>query len=261
MQYHTIRNTNMLFFVLGHSGAIEVATTSSRGAKRLAELARDDSENEGDAASAFDIVQKKVRVSGSTAEGDESSEITLKMAGRIEDDTDELHSILFGDVGKTRKEKGASDDEQQAAKRRATLRNKKAASLGNACVGQEVESTGGPAGSNPDSSASTNSGSAWALSGASLSSRKAAAEAKELDKAEALVLSVTQLKGQLGEETSVMQVSLKSVRSLCDKVTVRLNPDGSKLFLDAVKRNGPACRAASVWQSLKDSKACLEACL
>ena len=240
----------MLFFVLGHSGAIEVATTSSRGAKRLAELARDDSENEGDAASAFDIVQKKVRVSGSTAEGDESSEITLKMAGRIEDDT-----------GKTRKEKGASDDEQQAAKRRATLRNKKAASLGNACVGQEVESTGGPAGSNPDSSASTNSGSAWALSGASLSSRKAAAEAKELDKAEALVLSVNQLKGQLGEETSVMQVSLKSVRSLCDKVTVRLNPDGSKLFLDAVKRNGPACRAASVWQSLKDSKACLEACL
>ena len=244
---------------VGHSGSIEVSTTSSRGAKRLAELARDDSGEEGEAASAFDTVQKKVRVSGSVVEGGESSEIALKMPGRVEDDTDELHSILFGDVGKTRKEKGGSDDEAHASKRRATVRNKKVVAHVNACP---EDSNGAGACATSDAAASsTASSSAWNLSGATLSSKKATAEAKELDKAEALVLSVNQLKGQLGEETSVMQVSLKSVRSLCEKATTRLNHDGSKLFLDAVKRNGPACRAASVWQALKDSKACLEACL
>ena len=237
------------------SGAIEVSTTSSRGAKRFAELARDDSEHEGEAASAFEIAQTKLRVSGSAAEGDEG--ITLKMPGKVEDDTEELHSILFGDAGKTRKEKAGSDDDQHVPKRRATLRNKKASLLGSA-GGQEMDSSCGHASTNTDNSSSSNAGSAWTLSGASLTSKKAASESKELDKAEALVLSVSQLKGQLGEETSVMQVSLKSVRSLGDKVTARLNHDGSKLFLDAVRRNGPACRAASVWQSLKDSKACLE---
>eukprot|EP00435_Cladocopium_sp_Y103_P038361 s1162_g10.t1 len=241
-------------------GAIEVSTTSSRGAKRLAELAREDSDHEGEAASAFEKVQKKVRVSGttSTAEDGESAEVTLKMPGKMEDDSEELHSILFGDVGKSRKEKGDSDDEQHASKRRATQRNRRTASgKGN---GQEDSSTGF-CGSNPDSAASGSAGSAWSISGANVTSKKAASESKDLDKAEALVLSVNQLKGQLGEETSVMQVSLKSVRSLVDKVATRLNPEGSKLFLEAVKRNGPSCRAASVWQSLKDSKACLETCL
>ena len=165
---------------------------------------------------------------------------------------------MLGKPARRREHQMMSSRPPNAGQHCATRRQLRLAML---ALGKRWSRLVGPAGSNPDSSASTNSGSAWALSGASLSSRKAAAEAKELDKAEALVLSVNQLKGQLGEETSVMQVSLKSVRSLCDKVTVRLNPDGSKLFLDAVKRNGPACRAASVWQSLKDSKACLEACL
>lgn len=233
-------------------GAIEVSTTSTRGAKRIAELAKDDSDHEGEASSAFEIAQKKLRVVGVSSE--ENPEIALKMPGKSEDDTDELNAILFGGP---RQEKGF--DDEQDKKRRATVRNKKAVSLPSKPASQ-------PDGGNAPSAevaGTASSSTGWNLNSMSapVSHKKAASESKELDKAEALVLSVNQLKFQVQEESSIMLITLKTVRALTDKVSNRLTPDATQFFMDAVKRSGSSSRAAAVWQSLKDSKACLETCL
>ena len=239
-------------------GAIEIATTCARGAKRIAELARDDSDNDGEvtASSAYAAAQKKVRVSGTTADGD-PSEINLKMPSKASgpDDSEELHAILFGGEarGSRDKEKACSDEEQkQEKKRRVQQRN---ISKGNR-VQPAVAAGNGADGDSQSAEAATSS---WA--GMSIgTSKKAASESKELDKAESLILTVSQLKGQIQDESSVLQVSLKAVRSLAEKVSTRLSQDGTNFFVEAVRRSGSNSRAAQVWQNMKDSKACLETC-
>ena len=237
-------------------GAIELATTCTRGAKRIAELARDDSDNEGQvtASSAFAAAQKKVRVTGATGDQD-PSEINIKIPGRSSgaDDSEELHNILFGGEarGSTQKEKGGSDEEQQEKKRKVQR---------NISKGKKLQPAT-PAGHGADGSDAQSSdpvASSWGMSIGT--SKKAASESKELDKAESLILTVSQLKGQLQDESSVLNVSLKAVRSLSEKVSTRLNQEGTKFFVEAVRRCGSNSRAAQVWQNMKDSKACLEAC-
>ena len=223
-----------------------MSTTSSRGAKRIAELAHDDSDHEGAAGSAFEIAQKKVRVTGTSTE---EGEVQLKMPGKTEDDTEELNSILFGNPKPERQQTG--DDEQDKKRRALAVRNKK----GSGANGGDDPMADAAQASGSGSAASCSS--AWTTS-VNLGSKKTASESKELDKAEALVLTVNQLKHQLSDDASVLQVTLKSVHALCEKVSARLGPEGTKLFVDAVKRNGSTSRAASVWESLKDAKDCLE---
>ena len=248
---------NDIPFIILRLGAIELATTCARGAKRIAELARDDSDNDGEvtASSAFAAAQKKVRVTGTTSDGD-PSEINLKMPskGSGPDDSEELHAILFGDSrGSREKEKGGSEEEQQQQEKKRKVQQRNMAK-GSKRVQPAVAGNGVDGDSQSADTASSWAGMAMGTS------KKAATESKELDRAESLILTVNQLKGQLQDESSVLQVSLKVARSLAEKVSTRLNQEGTNFFVEAVKRCRSNSRAAQVWQNMKDSKACLETC-
>ena len=114
----------------------------------------------------------------------------------------------------------------------------------------------------PDSFASGNGNSgqddASALNFRMASGRKNAGETKELDKSEALVLQATQLKHQLEDARSVMQVSLSKCSSLNEKVETRLQ-EATPVFVELIRAQGPGCRAETVWQSLKDCKTMVQA--
>lgn len=220
------------------SGAIEVATTSTKAARRVVEIGRDGSDNEGDAAAAFESVQKKLRVTGSAVENEDSemAEVALKM------DDEEFHSLLWGT------DKNGSDDENDNKKRKTGghARNRRTTK----------PDTTTEDSSNADTSQVPHP-SPWNLYGPA-SNKKAVAEGKELDKAESLVLTISQFKTQLQESESIAQITLTKVRSLLDKVNARLSPECTKVYVEAIRRSGSSSRASSVWQQVKDAKAELE---
>lgn len=140
-------------------------------------VASADSEDETNvASSAYDAVQKQLRVTTSTNETEDGVEINLRVPKASGDDDEELHALLWGDT--TGKD---SDDEGEGKKR-------KAASSG--CNRNRRARQDLPRSDEPSGSAAEGSGgdSLWGLSMQPVKSKKVQQESRELDKIEALVL-------------------------------------------------------------------------
>ena len=90
-----------------------------------------------------------------------------------------------------------------------------------------------------------------------MNSKKVTQLTKELDKAEATCLQMSQLKLQVEDSRQVLQVTVVKARAILEKICTRLD-EGTKTFVDLIKKEGPGCRAEQIWQQLKDSKAIVE---
>ena len=97
----------------------------------------------------------------------------------------------------------------------------------------------------------------WSFSMPGMNSKKVAQLTKELDKAEATCLQMSQLKLQVEDPRQVLQVTVTKTRAALEKICSRLD-EGTKTFVDLVKKEGPGCRAEQIWQQLKDGKATVE---
>ena len=171
-------------------------------------------------------------------------------SGTTEDD--ELMAMLWGNAGHgVSGGQGASDDENAApAKKRKTAgrSNTRQAAADSSSSRPAATSQPSDAASSADAPAGVFS---WKLSGGG---KKNAAESRELDKSESLILQANQLKLQLEDSRQVMSVSLNKTNALLEKLESRLTADATRSLVDMIKAQGPGCRAESVWQSLKDSK-------
>ncbi len=98
---------------------------------------------------------------------------------------------------------------------------------------------------------------AWSFSMPGMNSKRVAQLTKELDKAEATCLQMSQLKLQVEDPRQVLQVTVTKTRAALEKICSRLD-EGTKTFVDLVKKEGPGCRAEQIWQQLKDGKATVE---
>ena len=220
-------------------------------AKRVVEIGRDDSDEEV-AGAAYDRLQKKLRVTSNQA--DDSKEISLKAPKCSGDSDEEFMGLLFGDstgISNAKPStKNGSDDEDQNA-------NKKKKRKTNANTASGAQSSTDKAG---HETASLSSG-AWdfpVMTSGTSGKGKKTNEGKEMDKSEAVVLQANQLKCQVEDAKTFMMVSTSKVKSMLDKVQARLTEDQTKVLLDVIKNEGPHCRAAKVWQGLKDTLALLE---
>ena len=84
--------------------------------------------------------------------------------------------------------------------------------------------------------------------------RKVAQEQKELDKCESLALQANQLKAQMEDGRAVLQVTVKKVNDVLEKIQGKLSEDSTKFFLEIIRIEGAGCRAQGVWQQLKDAR-------
>ena len=224
------------------SGAIEVATNSSKTARRVHNVVGDD-DSDVDADEAFESIQKKLRVSAST--NAETSEIALK-APKVEDDEDEEFAmLLWGDamVGSSKAGDKVAEGDGHGEKEPSLKRRPAGKAKARAASSKVAE--------NPDDKAEPSDNQILLGRG---TSKKIAAEARELDKGEALVLSAKQLSLQLGDPRQLMNVTLPKINHIIEKVDARLADESTKVFLEIIKREGSQCRAADLWQSLKNTR-------
>ncbi|CAJ1385825.1 unnamed protein product, partial [Effrenium voratum] len=80
----------------------------------------------------------------------------------------------------------------------------------------------------------------------------AAAESRELDKSETIILLAQQMKNALEDSRQIMGVTVSKASAMKDKVEARLSEDSTKLLSETIRREGTSCRAAVIWQNLKD---------
>ena len=171
---------------------------------------------------------------------------------------DEIMALMWGSSASAMG--GGSDDEKDVpvAKKRKQLtggasggahaRRRTDASKGTSKGTDGASSADGPSGS----------GGLFGFGNGGKPKKGSTVETKDLDKSEALVLQVSQMKLQLEEPRGFANLSLTKATSLLEKVDARLN-DSGKLFLELIRAQGPNCRAETVLQSLKDSKALISA--
>lgn len=155
------------------------------------------------------------------------------------------------DNGASKRRKSTKDT--AATPKRAPKRRTQSGGVGPQQV-SEVASTG-------DGSSNASTFASSAIFNAFLNpaaKKKAGSETKELDRSEAVVLQANQLKLQLQDSNAVMQLSMQKCNQLLEKLDSRLK-ESTKSFVDMIKSQGPGCRAETVWQNLKDSKALVEA--
>ena len=140
---------------------------------------------------------------------------------------EELHSLLWGDcklmssTASSSKQQGSDDDAEQTAKKRKVVqRNKSSAPPSDGKDAKDATHEEGNAAAE----------STWSLTMPSTTSKRAAAaEGKELDKGEAMVLQVNQLQRLLEDPRTVMQVAVSKASALLDKLAARLE-EGTKDF-------------------------------
>ena len=226
-------------------GCIEVSTSSTKAAKRVVEVGRDDSDEDEVANQAFDKMEKKLRVSSTASTGDDGqTELSLKVPTKSGSDDEELQSILWGDA-KMNSCKATSDDDGEVSK---TKKARAGGGAGGPSRNKKREFEGAMGGEEGKDSTS------WNTSTTRASCKKVPQESRELDKIETLLLQASQLKGQVQDSRTVMQVSVSKVQQLIEKVDAKLVDDMTSMFAELVRREGTDCRAAQVWQSLKTTK-------
>lgn len=168
--------------------------------------------------------------------------------GTVEDD--ELLSMLWGDAGHA-----GSDGENETA---PVKKRKTGNGNGNAAARQRKDGDHAvlAGGSSQPSEAGGNADRAHGLFSFTSSStvKKNAMEARELDKAEAMILQANQLKLQVGDSQTIMSVSMSKTNTLLEKIEGRLSAESTKVFVEMIKSQGAGCRAETVWQNLKDCK-------
>ncbi len=209
-----------------------MATTSTKSARRVKEIdAGSDSEG---ANEAFEAAQKKLRVAGST---NEDGEVSLKCPKTENEDDEEFARMLWGDSKMTGQSSSSKpdDEEPDTKKRRVPGINRNRANP------KSLEVEEGEGENKPLFTMQRGN------------SKKIAAEARELDKSEALVLQCQQLKHQIQDPRSVMQVTIAKVSAMLEKLNSRLTEDATKVLVDIIKVEGSSSRASTVWQSLKDA--------
>ena len=246
----------------------EVSSSSAKTARFVAEVAEGGSDDENIAQDAFGALQKRVRVTSGTsadtdtiqlnlgkfsgnfsfyatssyaAHADVASLLFLRKGAKAEDDDDDLFKLMWGTQkissttsGASTADGAGSENEVKAAKKRKTTRAK-------------TEKKAGEAEGDADATSNIR------IIMPNTSAKRTAAEGKELDKAEALVLQAKQLQLQFEDPRNTNQVTLAKVNSIMDKLESRL-ADPSKSFLEMIREQGPGCRAETVWQSLDDAK-------
>ena len=180
----------------------------------------------------------------------------LRKGPRSSGPDDDLHSLLWGDQSFTGKGTDLEDEDgEKAEKVNKKRRGQGAAPSGSSARRARTETLPLPEGQQPADAAGA-SGDPWTLPVGS--KRAAAAEAKECDRGEACALQVQQLRLQVEDGRAVMQISMSKTASMLDKIQARLD-EGTKFFMEAIRKEGPGCRAEKVWQQLKDSKSLVEA--
>ena len=177
---------------------------------------------------------------------------------------DEMMALMWGSSSMAMG--GGSDDEKELPAKKRKQGQGADASTGGRGRRKTTEASNGigkgkvqaDAASSVDAGASSSSGLFGFAAGGAKQKKTSATETKDLDKSEALVLQVTQMKLQLEEPRGMSNLSLSKATSLLEKVDARLN-DSSKTFLEMIRAQGPGCRAEVVLQSLKDSKSLISA--
>lgn len=204
----------------------------------------DSSGDDGDAT--FEQLQKKVRVTSTT---NNESEISLKSSKcDNEDEANELAAMMWGEqkvLGGTSSASGKNQNDVGSDDEAGPKKKKRAGAVPPRNRGTPQPSEG--ADEKPDGGFFLRPGSC----------KKVASEARELEKSEALVLQANQLKCQLQDARSIMQVNLTKVTQMLEKVNTRLTDDATKVLVEIIKKEGSNCRASVVWQSLKDAQAML----
>eukprot|EP00435_Cladocopium_sp_Y103_P023439 s2217_g5.t1 len=249
-------------------GAIEVSSTSSKTAKQISKVAEGGSSDDDAAAEAFEQASKKLRVTASSKDDEISLSLCpvellccMKVPGKTGPEDDELMSMLWGGDSSVGGGGAVSDDETAGPSKKKA----KVAGAGGTSARARRQTAPEPkAASTPSSAVSEAGGSeashtAFAFQVGGQSKKNAAAETRELDKSESLVLLANQLKLQVEDgRGGVMQLSYSKATSLLEKLETRLS-ESTALFVDMIKSQGPGCRAETVWHQLKDCKALVQA--
>ena len=165
---------------------------------------------------------------------------------KASNEDDELMNMLWGGSSFG----GASDDAENSAPVKKKGRTASTAIPRARGAQSSQDQAAASAASGQQSESQSDGGSRFTFSMAG-GGKKSAAETRELDKSETLVLQSNQLK----------HVSLTKTNSLLDKVDSRLNESTkiTKSFVEMIRVQGPGCRAETVWQSLKDARSMLQA--
>ncbi|CAE7279478.1 unnamed protein product [Symbiodinium sp. CCMP2592] len=202
-------------------GAIEVLQTAAKTAKRQRVESVSDGEADGEGSGGetkFAAMQQQVRARVSENKGD-NEEVALRMPAKSQSLEDDLTAILWGGVGgggssaAGRDHGSTSGGEIEETRVQGRTRQAK----------RGLESfSGRSAQPAPGSSASQAS---HPQPVPKSKSRKQAAESRELDKSEALVLQATQLIGCLQCPESFMSVQLQKATSLLKSLKNRLSEE------------------------------------
>ena len=198
----------------------------------------------------------------SAQDGGEGEDLSLRMA-KVDSD-DEMAGILWGDgapFGASNSKAKAVDETPDSSpskapknKGRTGLPKRPRKSSPGKADQQQTPSTG----AGPSSSAA--SASIWSgmlpsgLQVQGPKDKKIKNEAREMEKGEAVILQVQQLRCSLEDAEQVQKLSLSKVRSLCEKVDARLSEDLIAMYLDWVRLSGHDSRPAKVWEGLKVAK-------
>lgn len=214
-------------------------------------LAQEDSDDEpGVASSAFEHVQKRLRVTSTTTESQDGNVDIILKVPKATDESDEIHALMWGTSATA-----PSDDETEGVKKRkgvssTTVRNRRRREEGD---GSSL------AGASGNASEGKGGDGMWSsMMQPPANSRKLHQESKELDKIESTVLQAKQLTHLLQDHRSVMQVTVAKARSMLEKVEAKSTEDLFRMMLEMIQHYGPQCRAAQVMESLKDAKKTLE---
>ena len=231
-------------------GAIELASEGSRTARRVSTLAHDDSDHSDQAEAVFSGMQRAIQVS--TIEG-EGGELSLRRA-RGGDSDDEMAGILWGDSlpASNSKSRAADEDPSQPPKPKVA-RGKDSNGAPSSTVKRPKH---GPQSADPsaNNSANPNSWSTLLSNPAPKEKKKGGSDSRELEKGEALILQVQQLRCSLADSEQVQKLTLQKIRSLQEKVELRLREELVVLYQEMVRASGPSSRAAKVWEGLRDAK-------
>eukprot|EP00438_Fugacium_kawagutii_P036288 Skav217409 [mRNA] locus=scaffold2674:307316:311583:+ [translate_table: standard] len=221
-------------------GAIEVSTTSAKTARRVQEV-EDDSDDEAGADKAFNKCQAKLQVTSST---NADAEIQLKMAKHEGSDDEELAAMLWGNSalpsasGASSSKNAGSDDDGEPGKKRRAGQNRNRAGK-----------------TQPEADNESENKFAMSLRSTGKARQQIVNETREMDKSETAVLQVQQLKHQIEDSRTIMQVTMAKVSQIQEKIQSRLSEDVTKIFVDIIKNEGNDCRASSVWQKVRDAEA------
>ena len=229
-------------------GAIEIVQSSPKTAKRTREHTVSDSDDDDMGKSLYSAMEQQVRSSAkvSDAPGQDESELQLKAPVKISSLEDEFASILFGGgQGSSRGSRDPASDEEDGAAAHGRNRNPKrrASSCSDVPSSMASEAQDNPLVLPPKIRPT---------------GKKQGADARELDKSEAVLLQATQLLTVLQTPDTIMSVQLSKATSLLEKLRQRLTEDLIAVYSDMVRREGQESRAASVWGQLKDKVAVFE---